>query len=177
MPVAQRIYAKALFDAAKSTGRLAEVRASFGELVEAAEASPDLRNVLRNPQIDVRAKRGALDALFAEDDEVFRGFLRLCADKGRLAQIEEIHAEFERLVAEEERVLSVELTTAQELSEPDAAEILEQIARVSGRRVEATIAVDPSLIGGIVLRAGSFLADASVRGRLNSLRQQLELGR
>lgn len=174
MPVAQRIYAKALFDAAKEKGRLAQVREDFADLVEAAEASADLRNVLRNPQIDVRAKRAGLDAVFADADEVFRGFLRLCADKGRLAQIEEIHAEFERLVAEEERVLSVELTTARKLSQAEASEIIEQIERVSGRRVEATTAVDPSLIGGIVLRAGSFLADASVRGRLNSLRQELE---
>jgi F-type H+-transporting ATPase subunit delta len=173
MPVAQRIYAKALFDAAKEQGRLAGVRQSFADLVEAAEASADLRNVLRNPQIDVRAKRDALDALFAGDDEVFRGFLRLLADKGRLAQVEEIHAEFERLVAEEERVLAVELTTATELSESEAAEIVEEIGRASGRRIEATRAVDPSLIGGIVLRAGSFLADASVRGRLSSLRHEL----
>jgi ATP synthase F1 delta subunit len=173
MPVAQRIYAKALFDAAKEKGVLAQVREDFADLVEAAEASADLRNVLRNPQIDVRAKRAGLDGVFAETDEVFRGFLRLCADKGRLAQVEEIHAEFERLVAEEERVLSVELTTARKLSQAEASEIIEQIERASGRRVEATTAVDPSLIGGIVLRAGSFLADASVRGRLNSLRQEL----
>jgi F-type H+-transporting ATPase subunit delta len=173
MPVAQRIYAKALFDAAKEKGRVAQVRQDFAELVEAAEGSPDLRNVLRNPQIDVRAKRAGLDAVFADADEVFRGFLRLCAEKGRLAQIEEIHAEFERLVAEEERILSVELTTARKLSQAEASEIIEQIERASGRRVEATTAVDPSLIGGIVLRAGSFLADASVRGRLNSLRQEL----
>jgi ATP synthase F1 delta subunit len=173
MPVAQRIYAKALFDAAREKGRLVQVRGDFAELVDAAEASPELRNVLRNPQIDVRAKRAALDAVFADADEVFRGFLGLCVDKGRLAQIEEIHTEFERLVAEEERILSVELTTARELSEAEAAEIIGQIERASGRRVEATTAVDPSLIGGIVLRAGSFLADASIRGRLNTLRQEL----
>jgi ATP synthase F1 delta subunit len=173
MPVAQRIYARALFDAAKERDRLVRVREDFADLVEAAEASADLRNVLRNPQIDVRAKQAGLEAVFADADDVFRGFLRLCAEKGRLAQIDEIHAEFERLVAEEERVLSVELTTARELSQAETSEIIDQIAQASGRRVEATTAVDPSLIGGIVLRAGSFLADASVRGRLNSLRQEL----
>jgi ATP synthase F1 delta subunit len=173
MAVAQRIYAKALFDAAKDKGRLAQVRQEFADFEEAAEASPELRNLLRNPQIDARAKKAGLDAVFAGADRVFLGFLRLCAEKGRLSQTDQIHREFERLIAAEERVLEVELTTAQELSEAEAAEILSRIEQASGRRVEATRKVDPSLIGGLVLQAGSFRVDASVRGRLASLRQEL----
>ena len=111
--------------------------------------------------------------MFADADAVFRNFLRTVADKGRLREIEEIHGELERLVADEERVLSVELTTAVELSDADAAEIVGQIERACGRRVEASRSVDPALIGGIVLRAGSFRVDGSVRGRLDSLRQEL----
>ena len=143
MAVAHRIYAKALFNAAKDGDRLQPIRTDFADLAEALEASPELRNLLRNPQIDVRAKKVGVDAVFAGSDEVFRNFLK------------------------------VELTTAGELSDSEAAEIVEQIARASGRRVEATRSVDPSLIGGIVLQAGSFRADASVRGRLESLRQEL----
>jgi ATP synthase F1 delta subunit len=173
MAVAHRIYAKALFNAAKERDRLQPIRTDFTDLAEALEASPELRNLLRNPQIDVRAKKAGVDAVFAESDEVFRNFLKVLAEKGRLAEVDEIQREFERLVAEEERVLKVELTTAHELSDSEAAEIVEQIARASGRRVEATRSVDPALIGGIVLQAGSFRADASVRGRLESLRQEL----
>jgi F-type H+-transporting ATPase subunit delta len=173
MAVAQRIYAKALFEAAKKKGQLDTVRSDFADFAEAVEASPELRNLLRNPQIDVRAKRAGLDAVFADADELFRSFLRLTADKGRLRQVDEIQREFERLVAEDERVLEVELVTAYELSEPEAKEILDQIERASGRRVEARRSVDTSLIGGIVLQAGSFRADASVRGRLNALRNEL----
>jgi F-type H+-transporting ATPase subunit delta len=171
--VAQGIYAKALFEAAKEKGSLAAVREQFGDFVEAMNVSPELRNLLRNPQIDLRAKQAGLEAVFGEDDEIFRNFLRLAAQKGRLAQVEEIHREFERLVALEERVLEVELVTAYELTNDEANDIIGQIERASGRRVEATRAVDPSLIGGIVLQAGSFRADASVRGRLNSLRHEL----
>jgi F-type H+-transporting ATPase subunit delta len=173
MAVAHRIYAKALFDAAKEKGRLEQVRTEFGDFAEAVAASPDLRNLLRNPQIDARAKQAGLDALFGDGDPTFLNFLRLTAVKGRLGEIDEIHREFERLVAEEERVLEVELTTAYELSDAEAGEIIDQIARASGRRVEATRSVDPSLIGGIVLQAGSFRVDASVRGRLTNLRQEL----
>lgn len=173
MAVAPRIYARALFDAAKAAGRLPQAREELGDLVAALETSPDLRNLLRNPQIDARAKKAGLDAVFADSDEVFRNFLRTLADKGRLREIEEIHRELERLIANEERVLSVELTTAVELSDADAAEIVGQIERASGRRVEATRSVEPALIGGIVLQAGSFRVDGSVRGRLDSLRQEL----
>jgi F-type H+-transporting ATPase subunit delta len=102
-----------------------------------------------------------------------RNFLRLAAEKGRIAGIEEIVREFERLVAAHERRLNVQLTTAYELSDEEAARIVEQIERASGRKVEATRSVDPGLIGGVVLEAGSLRADASVRGRLERLRQEL----
>jgi F-type H+-transporting ATPase subunit delta len=172
MAVAHTIYAKALFDAAKPRGSVPAVRAEFADFVEAVESSPELRNLLRNPQIDARAKRAGLDAVFAGADPTFLNFLRLVADKGRLGEIEEVHREFERLVAEDERVLKVDLVTAHALTDDDATEIIGKIEQASGRRVEATRSVDPSLIGGIVLQAGSFRADASVRGRLDSLRQQ-----
>jgi F-type H+-transporting ATPase subunit delta len=173
MAVAHRIYAKALFDAAKDKGRLQEVRSDFADFAQAFEESAELRNLLRNPQIDVRAKKAGVDAVFADSDDAFRNFLKVLAEKGRLAEADAIQHEFERLVADEERVLKVELTTAHELSDAEAAEILEQIARASGRKVEATRSVDADLIGGIVLQAGSFRVDASVRGRLDSLRQEL----
>jgi F-type H+-transporting ATPase subunit delta len=95
------------------------------------------------------------------------------ADKGRAAQLEEIASEFERLVAEHEGVVHAELTTAVELSDAEADKLLQQIEQASGRKVEATRAVDPELIGGIVLQVGSHRLDASVRGRLDRLRRQL----
>jgi F-type H+-transporting ATPase subunit delta len=113
MAVAHRIYARALFDAAKEKGRLQAVRDEFSAFSEAMEASPELRGLLRNPQIDARAKRAGLDAVFADADPVFLNFLRLASEKRRLGEADEIQREFERLVAEDERVLKVELTTAQ----------------------------------------------------------------
>ncbi|HYY76369.1 MAG TPA: F0F1 ATP synthase subunit delta, partial [Gaiellaceae bacterium] len=70
-------------------------------------------------------------------------------------------------------VLELELTTAVELSDEEAARVVRQIEDASGRRVEASRRVDPSIIGGIVVQAGSQRLDASVRGRLNQLRQEL----
>ena len=100
-------------------------------------------------------------------------FLRLIAEKGRAGEIAEIVAELDTLVAAEHRVLDVELTTAHELSDEEFGRILEQIETASGRTVQAERKVDPELIGGIVLQAGSMRLDASVRGRLERLRQDL----
>jgi F-type H+-transporting ATPase subunit delta len=134
---------------------------------------PELRIVLRNPQIEPRTKADLLQELLGGADELLRNFLRLVAEKGRSREIEEIAREFDRLIAAQERRIKVELTTAYELSDDDAQEIVRQIEQSTGRTVEATRSVDPSLIGGLVLQADTLRVDASVRGRLERLRQDL----
>ena len=173
MPVVYRTYARALHDAAKEKGRLQPVREELAHFVEAVREVPELRATLRNPQLDPRAKAALVESLLAEADELLRNFLKLLAEKGRIAELEEIQKEFERLAAREEGQLSVELTTAYELSDEEARSILGQIEEASGRRLEATRKVDPGLIGGVVLQAGSLRLDASVRGRLERLRREL----
>jgi F-type H+-transporting ATPase subunit delta len=171
------MYANALFEAAKEQKRLAAVREELGDFVQAVRDVAELRELLRNPQLDPRARRAALEDLLGDSDELVRNVVLLAAEKGRAAQIEEIHREFERLVAAEERRLEVELTTAFELSDAEASRIVKQIEEAAGRKVEATRRVDPDLIGGLVLQAGSLRVDASVRGRLQRLRQELATAR
>jgi F-type H+-transporting ATPase subunit delta len=153
------------------------VSEELADFAAAVHDVPELRSVLRNPQLDPRAKVAVLDDLLGGADELIRNFLRLTAEKGRIGQIEEIALEFDRLMAREERRLNVELTTARELSDAEARELLQQIEQASGRKIEATRSVDSSLIGGFVLQAGSMRVDASVRGRLEGLRQELVKGR
>jgi F-type H+-transporting ATPase subunit delta len=152
------------------------VREELEDFVETVRSVPELEQVLRNPQLDRRAKAAALAALTEGYDELVRNFLRLLAEKGRAGELDEIQREFERLVAREEGQLNVELTTAIELSDEEARGILQQIETASGRRIEATREVDPDLIGGMILQAGSLRLDASVRGRLERLRQGLTQG-
>jgi F-type H+-transporting ATPase subunit delta len=166
-----------LFDAAKDAGRLPQVHEELGDFAAAVADVPELRNVLRNPQVDPKTKADLLEELLGGADALVRNFLRLVAEKGRIGDIEEIAREFERLMAKEERRLNVELTTAYELSDDEAKAILGQIEEASGRKVDATRKVDPHLIGGFVLQAGSMRVDASVRGRLNRLRQELVTSR
>jgi F-type H+-transporting ATPase subunit delta len=175
--VVHRTYARALFDAAKERDRLDAVRADLAEFVEAADTVPELRNLLRNPELDPRAKSAALGAILEGADDLVRNFLRLLVEKGRASDLDEIAAEFERMVAREQGRIEVDLTTAVELSDAEAETIVAQIEQAAGREVEATRSVDPELIGGLVLQVGSMRVDASVRGRLERLRHELSTAR
>jgi F-type H+-transporting ATPase subunit delta len=152
---------------------MAQVRQDLGDFVEATRQVPELDELLRNPQLDRRAKIAAVDAVAGEADPLVLNFLRLLIEKGRAGEVEQVAEEFERLAAAEEGELSVELTTAYELSDAEARVIIGQIERRSGRHVEATREVDPALIGGMVLQVGSRRVDASVRGRLEQLGREL----
>jgi F-type H+-transporting ATPase subunit delta len=149
------------------------VHEELSDFASAVAEVPELRSILRNPQLEPSAKVAVLEDLLGGAEQLLRNFLRLAAEKGRIGEIEDIAREFERLMAKEERRLTVELTTALELSDDEAASIVKQIEQASGRKVEATRSVDPDLIGGIILQAGSLRVDASVRGRLQRLRHEL----
>ena len=173
MAVAHLTYARALFEAAKDKGRLSEVREELADFATNVHDVHELHALLESPELDRRVKIAALREILAGSDELLRNFVLLLVEKNRANQLDPILEEFERLVAREEGRISVELTTAVELSGDDADEIVKQIKQASGREVEASTRVDPSLIGGIVLQAGSLRLDASVRGRLERLRHEL----
>ena len=173
MAVAQRMYARALFEAAEEAGRVDAVASDLAAIAGAMDEVPELRAFLRNPQIDPAGKAEVLEQLTREAEELVGNFVRLVAEKGRAGELPEISAELDALVALAQNRLTVELTTAHELSDREAESIVKQIENASGRTVEATRTVDPDLIGGIVLRIGSHLADGSVRGRLERLRHEL----
>jgi F-type H+-transporting ATPase subunit delta len=171
--VAHRMYARALFEAAREADRVDAVAGDVAALAAAIEEVPELRAFLRNPQIEPTGKAAVLEQLATDADELVRNFVRLVAEKGRAGEIPEISADLDALVAQAQNRLAVELTTSYELTDEEARSIVKTIETASGRTVEATRSVDPSLIGGIVLQIGSHRADGSVRGRLERLRHEL----
>jgi F-type H+-transporting ATPase subunit delta len=149
------------------------VREELEDLATAVEGVDDLRALLENPEVDSRVKADVLQQVVQGADELVVNFVRLLAEKGRAGEIQEVAADLEALAAAEQGILDVELTTATDLSEQEFGRILGRIESASGRKVQATRRVDPDLIGGIVLQAGSMRLDASVRGRLERLRHEL----
>jgi F-type H+-transporting ATPase subunit delta len=149
------------------------VQSDLHELRSAFPDAPDLGALLENPEVDSRVKADVLERVAAGADPLVVNFLKLLAEKGRAAEIDDVVEELDALVAAEQRVLDVELTTAHDLSDEEFGRILGRIEAASGRKVQAERKVDPDLIGGIVLQAGSMRLDASVRGRLERLRHDL----
>ncbi|HKU59351.1 MAG TPA: F0F1 ATP synthase subunit delta [Gaiellaceae bacterium] len=171
------MYAKALFEAAQDKGNLAVVHEQVQQLRAAVGDVDELSALLDNPEVESRVKGDVLAKVAAGADELVVNFVRVIAEKGRAAELPQIVDELDAFVAEEEKVLDVELTTAYELTDDVFKEILDRIEQASGRKVQASRSVDPNLIGGIVLQAGSMRLDASVRGRLERLRQELATAR
>jgi F-type H+-transporting ATPase subunit delta len=147
------------------------------QLREAVVEVPELRDLLANPEVDSRVKGDVLADVAKGADERVVNFVRLVAEKGRAGELAEIADELDALVAAANRILDVELTTAHELSDKEFQSILGRIEKASGRKVNAERRVDPDLIGGLVLQAGSMRLDASVRGRLERLRYDLSHAR
>ncbi len=173
MAVAHRTYARALYEAARAENAVDEARTELAELATALEQTPELESFLANPQLDPTAKGEILDEITTGAAPIVRNFVRVVAAKGRAGQLRPIAEEFEAIVDREQGRLKVELTTAYELGEDEAKAIVGKIEQASGRTVEATRSVDPALVGGLILQAGSLRVDASVRGRLARLRQEL----
>jgi F-type H+-transporting ATPase subunit delta len=153
------------------------VHTEVSRLRDALVEVDELRTLLENPEVDSRLKADVLARVAEGSDELVTNLVRLLAEKGRSGELQIVAEELDTLVAAEQRILDVELTTAVELSEVDFGRILGRIESASGRKVHASRRVDPSLIGGIVLQAGSMRLDASVRGRLERLRHELTTAR
>jgi F-type H+-transporting ATPase subunit delta len=171
--VAQRTYARSLFEAARERNRLERVHEDLADFVAMVEQVPELQALLENPELDRREKASLLEQLLGDVDDLVRNFLQILVEKGRIGEVVEISREFEALVAEAQGILDVDVTTAVELSEQEFNDLVDRIGKASGRQVRASRAVDPDLVGGLVLQVGSRRLDASIRGRLNRLRQEL----
>jgi F-type H+-transporting ATPase subunit delta len=166
-----------LFDAAREQDRVEQVQGQLHQLRDAVAEVDELRALLENPEVESQVKGDVLYRLAEGAEELVRNFVRLLAEKRRAGELAAIVDELDVLVAADQRILDVELTTALDLSEDELRRILGLIEKASGRKVQAEHKVDPDLIGGIVLQAGSMRLDASVRGRLDRLSHELATAR
>jgi F-type H+-transporting ATPase subunit delta len=166
-----RRYAQALFDLAQEQGQLAAVHKDFSAFVAAARASGDLHKLLVSPAFPRDAKVSALGAVAAKAgySALFAKFLGMIASNGRARDIPGAQLAFDRLYARQRGVQRAVVRTAQEMTGAEKARIESLLARLVGGEVELTSEVDASLIGGIQLRLGSKLVDASVARKLDRM--------
>ena len=164
-------YAAALFELARETDALAAAAADLARVRAMLEASADLRRVARSPLVS-RADKGAAMAALAERAQLGKiaaGFLGVLARNGRLFALEGAIRAFDALLARHRGEVTAEVVSARPLDDARIAAVREALARASGRRVRVEARVDETLLGGLVVRLGSRMVDASVRARLRAL--------
>lgn len=167
-------YAEALHLSAIDGGAVEDVRRDLGAFAEAMEENSELGHVLVNPEIETRAKKAAVESLTDGAHPLVRNFLQLLLDRGRMADLAEISAAFAERVASAAGRIDVHALTAIPLDDALRARIVERITQQTGLQVDLTEQVDPSIVGGIVLRVGELVLDASLRQKLDDLRRSLE---
>lgn len=168
-----RVYATALYQAADEEGRIEEVRRDLGEFVQAMEASVELRQFLVAEEISDVRKTQVLMELTEGGDELFRNLLRLMVDKSRESELAGVFRAFVQLVERAQGLVHVEVVSAVPLTAPLQEALRAKIASSLQKTVELTLTVDKEILGGLRLRIGDRVADASVRYRLERLRELL----
>ena len=168
-----RVYSQALFEAAKDAGKLDEVREQLGQFAGALDENRELAVFFFSPYFSSAEKRDGIRSAVSGADPELVNFLELLAEKHRMPAIFRIRREFDRLWAQENRQLEVELTSAVELDPEIAERVGEEIAKQTDRKVDLRTKVDEDVLVGLVLRVGNMVLDTSIRTRLERLRREI----
>jgi ATP synthase F1 delta subunit len=167
------VYSRALFDVAKEHDVLDEVHEQLGQFADELDKNRDLQVFFFSPYFSSQEKKDGIRKMIEGGDEYFVRFLELLAERHRMPAIFRIRRDFDELYAEERKLLPVTITSAVELDEDTIKEITSKIEEQTGRKVELSTKVDPSVIGGLVMRVGNVVMDGSIRSRLERLRKQV----
>ena len=167
------VYARALFEAADEGGVLDRVHDELGEFADALDKDRNLQLFFFSPYFSSEEKAQGVERLVSDADERTVNFLKLLAERHRMPVLFRIRRVFNGLWAEENKLLPVSVTSAVELDDGLVQDIGKRIEEQTGKRVELSSNVDPDVLGGLVVRVGNMVLDASVRNRLEQLRKQV----
>lgn len=170
------VYGRALFEVASEHGKTDEIREQLGQFAEALNANRDLQVYFFSPYFSTQEKKDGLVKLLDGADDALVNFLELLIEKHRMPAIFRIRRYYDSLWEQEHQILPVQIATAIALDEGVAKQLGEQIEKTTGQTIELTQTVDPDILGGIVLRVGNSILDASIRNRLENLRKAVARG-
>jgi F-type H+-transporting ATPase subunit delta len=167
------VYARSMFEVAGEHGLLDEVREQLGQFADALDEGRELAVFFFSPYFSTEEKKDGLSKLLDGAEPIFMNFLEALIERHRMPAIFRIRKRYDALWEHEHQLLPVEVTSAIKLDEPTVRSIGDRIGEQTGLKVELSSRVDPEILGGIVLRVGNFILDASIRNRLNQLRKQV----
>ena len=168
-----RVYADALFESAKEKDKLDSIREQLGQFAEAVDENRELQVFFFSPYFSSAEKREGISRAVSGAEEELVNFLELLAEKHRMPAIFRIRRTFDELWAEENKRLDVTLTSAVELDKKVVNRVGDEVARQTSREIDLSSEVDPEILGGIVLRVGNMVLDASLRSKLERLRKEV----
>ena len=168
-----RVYARSLFAVAKEQDKLDLVREQLGQFADALDGSRELSIFFFSPYFSTEEKKEGLGRLLEGVDPTVENFLALLVENHRMPVIFRVRRDFEHLWEQENKLLPVTITSAVALDEATVKSIGDAIGRQTGQRVELTTNVDPDVLGGLVVRVGNSILDASIRNRLENLRRSV----
>ena len=168
-----QVYARSLFEVAKEHDKLDVVREQLGEIADAIAEQHDLQVFFFSPYFSTDEKVEGLGRALPDADESVLNFLGLLIEKHRMPVVFRARRQYDVLWDEEHRLLPVEVTSAVALDPAVAEELGSKIREQTGQNVELTSKVDPDILGGIVLRVGNSILDASIKNRLQQLKREV----
>jgi F-type H+-transporting ATPase subunit delta len=169
-------YASALFDLASEAGTVSAVENDLETLAAALRESPELRALIRNPEVS-REALGRVVAGLGESlslAELTRNFLGVLAQNRRAGELPATIRAFQSIAAAQRGEVNAEVATAHPLSDEQLATLEHKLRAREGRTIKLKTRVDPDLLGGLVVTIGSQRIDGSIRTRLNSLAQAMK---
>jgi F-type H+-transporting ATPase subunit delta len=170
------VYARSLFEVAQERGVVDEVREQLGQFVDALNDNREVSVFFFSPYFSTQEKKQGLERAVTDAEPIFLNFLEALIERHRVPAIFRIRDRYEQHWDEAHKLLPVEVTSAVELDKSTVDTIGKRIGEQTGQEVELSSKVDPDILGGIVLRVGNFVLDASIRNRLNQLRKQVAHG-
>jgi len=168
-----QVYARSLFEVAQEHDKLDEVRDQIGQFADALGDSRELQTFFFSPYFSTEEKKKGLDTALDGADETVENFLALLIENHRMPALFRVRRELDAMWQDVNKLLPVQITSAVELDGAVTRQIGDEIGRQTGRKVDLTSTVDPNVLGGLVVRVGNSILDASVRTRLERLRKQV----
>ncbi len=165
------VYGRSLFDVAKEQSKLDEVREQLGELADVISENRELQTFFFSPYFSSEEKVQGLDKAVTGAEAIFINFIKLLIEKHRMPALFRIRRVYDGLWQEENQLLPVHITSAIELDKSTVKQLGDKIGEQTGRKVELSSEVEPDILGGIVVRVGNSIIDASIRNRLEQLRR------
>ena len=168
-----QVYARSLFEVAKEQSKLDVVKEQLGQFADALDDNRELSIYFFSPYFSTQEKTEGLGRLLEGVDPIVENFLELLIENHRMPVIFRLRREYDVLWEKENQLLPVTVTSAVTLDEATVQSIGDAIGKQTGQKVQLTANVDPDVLGGLIVRVGNSILDASIRNRLENLRRSV----